>query len=380
MKNRIWLSSPHMSGHEMKYIREAFEKNYIAPAGENITELENALKRYLKMPYAVALNSGTSALHLALINLGVDQDDEVIVSDFTFCASVNPIVYQRAVPVFVDSEPQTWNMDPELLEMAIRDRMANGRKPKAVVLVHLYGMPARIEEIREVTTRYEIPLIEDAAEALGSRYHGQLVGTFADMGVLSFNGNKIITTSGGGALVTSNTYYSDNALYLSTQAKDNMPHYQHSAVGYNYRMSNVAAGIGRGQMEVLEERVNQRRARFRYYHKNLNELDGVSFLEEPSGYLSNYWLTPILVRPNGKGITPGDVRKSLEADNIDSRPLWKPMHMQPVYNKYPCYLNDTAVSLFERGLCLPSGSNLSDEDVQRVVRQVIKTFETASCY
>jgi len=369
-----------MSGNEMKYIREAFEKNYIAPVGANITELEETLKQYLQAPYVVALNSGTAALHLALINLGVDQDDEVIVPGFTFCASVNPILYQRAVPIFIDCEPETWNMDPKMLEMAIQDRMQKGRKPKAVILVHLYGMPAKINEIRQITSRYEIPLIEDAAEALGSQYHGKMVGTFTDMSILSFNGNKIITTSGGGALVSNSRYYSENALYLSTQAKDDMPHYQHSAIGYNYRMSNIVAGIGRGQMEVIDQRIRQRRERFQYYYQALNEIDEITFLEEPEGHLSNYWLTTLLVKPNGKGITREHVRKYLEADNIDTRPLWKPMHLQPIYEKYPSYMNGTASSLFEKGLCLPSGSNLSDEDAERVVRQVKKTFQTAPCF
>ena len=263
--------------------------------------------------------------------------------------------------------------------MAIRDRLKKGNKPKAVILVHLYGMPAKIKEIREITSHYEIPLIEDAAEALGSRYHGQMVGTFTDMSILSFNGNKIITTSGGGALVTTSPFYAQNTLYLSTQAKDNMPHYQHSAIGYNYRMSNIVAGIGRGQMEVIEQRIRQRRERFQYYYEALNDIKEISFLEEPKGHFSNYWLTTLLVKPNGRGITREDVRKNLEADQIDTRHLWKPMHLQPIYEKYPCYMNGTATSLFEKGLCLPSGSNLSQEDADRVVQQVKKTFQTASC-
>jgi len=377
MKKRIWLSAPHMSGNEMKYIREAFDDNYIAPVGRNIDQLEEDLKRYLDIPHAVALNSGTAALHLALINLGVDQDDEVIVSDFTFCASVNPIVYQRAVPVFVDSEPATWNMDPELLEEAIRDRLQKGKKVKAVILVHLYGMPARIGEIQAITGKYNIPLIEDAAEALGSMYQDRRLGTIAEMGVLSFNGNKIITTSGGGALVSGVKKYARHALYLSTQARDDRPYYQHSAIGYNYRMSNVVAGIGRAQMEVLDERVRQRRTRFHHYRESLQDIEEIGFLEEPEACRSNRWLTTILIKPNGKAISSEDVRRNLEAQNIDSRPLWKPMHLQPIFSHYPAYLNGTSVFLFERGLCLPSGSNMTEDDTERVIREIKKTFHTA---
>ncbi len=379
MSKRIHLSSPHMSGNELKYVQEAFEKNYVAPVGENITQLENALQQYLKMPHVVALNSGTSALHLALINVGVDRGDEVIVSDFTFSASVNPVLYQRAVPVFVDCEPSTWNMDPELLEEAIKDRLQQGKKPRAIILAHLYGMPARIDQIRSVARRYEIPLIEDAAEALGSRYQGQLVGTFADMSILSFNGNKIITTSGGGALVSKRKDYADHALYLSMQAKDDTPHYQHSEVGYNYRMSNVLAGIGRAQMEVLHKRIEQRRHRFHYYKQALGDIEEISFLEEPAGCQSNYWLTTILVHPNGRGISKEVLRRNLDAQQIDSRPLWKPMHLQPVFEAYPRYLNATGTDLFQKGLCLPSGSNLTDEDADKVVQEIKKTFRIASC-
>jgi dTDP-4-amino-4,6-dideoxygalactose transaminase len=342
--------------------------------GENIGALEKALCERLGVSHAVALNTGTAALHLALINLGVGPGDEVIVSDLTFCASVNPILYQGATPVFVDSEPVTRNMDPALLEEAIRGRMHQGRKPRGVVLVHLYGMPARVDAILEVTRRYNIPLIEDAAEALGSQYNGKYLGGYGDMGILSFNGNKIITTSAGGALVTNNRDHARRALHLATQARDDAPHYQHTEVGYNYRMSNVVAGIGRGQMEVLEERVGQRRQVFEYYHQELGDIAGLCFPEEPKKAKSNCWLTTVLVEPDETGITRDTLRMALESQNIESRPLWKPMHLQPVYQNYPTYLNGTGKELFKKGLCLPSGSNMSREDVVRVIREIRKTF------
>ena len=350
MNQRIWLSSPHMSGNEMKYIREAFDKNYVAPVGENIEALEKALCDHLGISYAVALNTGTAALHLALINLGVGQGDEVIVSDLTFCASVNPILYQGATPVFVDSEPVTQNMDPVLLEEALGERVQKGRKPRAVVLVHLYGMPARVDEILEVTRRYDVPLIEDAAEALGSQYKGKYLGGFGDMGILSFNGNKIITTSGGGALVTNNQDYARRALHLATQARDDAPHYQHTEVGYNYRMSNIVAGIGRGQMEVLEERVGQRRQVFEYYRQALGNTPGIRFPKETKEAKSNCWLTTVQIEPHETGTTRETLRMALESKNIESRPLWKPMHLQPIYQNYPTYLNGTGDELYKKGL------------------------------
>ena len=373
MKN-IWLSPPHMSGNELKYIHEAFDSNWIAPAGNNIEEFENSLGEYLDIPWVTALNSGTAALHLALICLGVQPGDEVLVSDFTFVASVNPIVYRSAVPVFVDSEPDTWNMDPELLEEAIRDRIKKGRKPGAIVLVHLYGMPAKIEEITKIARRYEIPVIEDAAEAMGSTYKGQSVGTFGDIGVFSFNGNKIITTSGGGAIVSHNKEYIEKALYLATQAKDEFPYYQHSHIGYNYRMSNVCAGIGRGQMEVLDERVRQRRTNFDFYFNELNGYDSICFLTETGPAFSNYWLTTFIIE--GESVSAEDLRIALEKENIEARPLWKPMHLQPVFKDYPFYGSSHSGKLFSKGLSLPSGSNLKLEDKERVAAIIRRVLDS----
>jgi dTDP-4-amino-4,6-dideoxygalactose transaminase len=376
MNQRIWLSSPHMSGNEMKYIREAFDRNYVAPVGENIEALEKALCEHLGVSHAVATNTGTAALHLALINLGVGQGDEVIVSDLTFCASVNPILYQGATPVFVDSEPVTGNMDPVLLEEAIRGRINKGQKPRALVLVHIYGMPARVDEILDVTRRYDIPLIEDAAEALGSQYKGKYLGGLGDMGILSFNGNKIITTSGGGALVTNNKDHARRALHLATQARDDAPHYQHTEVGYNYRMSNILAGIGRGQMEVLEERVDQRRRVYQYYRQALGDLPGLTFPQEPEHAKSNRWLTTVLVESREAGVNRETLRLALESQNIESRPLWKPMHLQPAYQKHPSCLNGTGEELFRKGLCLPSGSNMSQDDIERVIGEIRKNFSS----
>lgn len=361
---KIWLSPPHMSGNELKYIQEAFNNNLIAPVGENVDEFENSLKRYLDIPYVTALNSGTAALHLALINLGVKGGDEVIVSAFTFVASVNPIIYQSAIPIFVDAESETWNMDPELLEQAIKERLKKGKKPKAIILVHLYGMPAKIREILDISRKYEIPLIEDAAESLGSKYEGRHLGTFGEMGILSFNGNKIITTSGGGALISNNKQYTENSLFLATQAKDEVPYYQHSKVGYNYRMSNICAGIGRGQMEVLNKRVKQRRDNFNFYFNELNGYEWVHFLTEKGAAFSNYWLTTLTIEGHTK--TSEDLRIALEKAHIEARPLWKPMQLQPVFKNYPFYGNGTSAGLFHKGLSLPSGSNLTREDKGRI--------------
>jgi len=311
---------------------------------------------------------------MALINLGVAYGDEVVCQSFTFSASANPIVYQGATPVFVDSEPETWNMDPNLLEVAIKDRIAKGKKPKAIIAVHLYGMPAKIDEILSVAQRYEIPVVEDAAEAIGSTYRGKNCGTFGVMGALSFNGNKIITTSGGGALVSENEGYIKNTRFLSTQARDVAPHYQHSKIGYNYRMSNIVAGIGRGQLEVLNLRVQQRRANNQFYRSLLGSLEGITFLTESNETFSNYWLTAILIDPK-IGISREDVRLGLEADNIESRPLWKPMHLQPVFSGAPAYTNGFSEYAFENGLCLPSGSNLTDEDRSRIVNQLKKILK-----
>ena len=377
MKNKIWLSSPHMSGNEQKYVNEAFDTNWIAPLGPNVNGFEKDLQEYLKIDNAAALSSGSAAIHLALILLGVVAGDEVIASSFTFSATVNPITYQGAIPVLVDSEADTWNMDPVLLEKAIVDRINKAKKPKVIIIVHLYGMPAKIEEIRLVADKYNIPIIEDAAEALGSSYKGQKLGTFGDFGILSFNGNKIITTSGGGALVAKDKNAIDKSRFLATQARDDAPHYQHSHIGYNYRMSNVVAGIGRGQMIVIDERVEQRRANNSFYHEFLDSIEGITFLEEPNDdYFSNYWLTTILINPEKtKGISREDVRITLEKENIETRPLWKPMHLQPVFEKYPAYVNGVSEKLFEKGLCLPSGSNLSTNDRTRIKDALLKALK-----
>lgn len=373
MNPKIWLSSPHMSGREMRYINEAFDTNWVSPLGPNVTGFEQELASYLKVNHCAALVSGTAALHMALINLGVAYGDEVVCQSFTFSASANPIVYQGATPVFVDSEPETWNMDPNLLEVAIKDRIAKGKKPKAIIAVHLYGMPAKIDEILSVAQRYEIPVVEDAAEAIGSTYRGKNCGTFGVMGALSFNGNKIITTSGGGALVSENEGYIKNTRFLSTQARDVAPHYQHSKIGYNYRMSNIVAGIGRGQLEVLNLRVQQRRANNQFYRNLLGSLEGITFLTESNGTFSNYWLTAMLIDPK-IGISREDVRLGLEADNIESRPLWKPMHLQPVFSGAPAYTSGFSEKAFEQGLCLPSGSNLTDEEKERIASQLKRIF------
>jgi dTDP-4-amino-4,6-dideoxygalactose transaminase len=368
MGNRIYLSSPHIGQAEFGFVKEAFDTNWVAPVGPNIDGFEHDLATFTGSQFSVALSSGTAAIHLALIMLGVAAGDEVLCSSFTFSASANPICYLGATPVFVDCESDTWNLDPVMLERAIQDRISLGCKPKALVLVHLYGMPAKLEEVQAVCARYEVPLIEDAAEALGSTYRGRALGTFGVMGVLSFNGNKIITTSGGGAMISDSLEFIIKAKFLSTQARDPAPHYQHSQIGYNYRMSNVSAGIGRGQMLVLNERVAQRRANHERYRQFFLNIPGVSMLSEPDGFFSNRWLSCILVNPaQTGGITREDVRLVLERENIESRPLWKPLHLQPVFEQFPYYGGSVAESLFERGLCLPSGSNLSDQEFERVL-------------
>ena len=372
---RIYLSAPHMSGGEMKYIQEAFEQNWVAPLGPNVDHFEEVLARYSGVDHVAALNSGTAAIHLALILLGVKRGDEVITSSFTFSATVNPIVYQGATPVLVDSERDTWNMDPGLLEGAIEDRIRMGKRPKAIVLVHLYGMPANLQAIGEIAAHYEIPLIEDAAEALGSKYMGKALGSFGKMAVLSFNGNKILSTSGGGALLSNDADLIAKARFLSTQARDQAPYYQHSQIGYNYRMSNILAGIGRGQMEVIEERVQSRRATFRFYRENLKDIDGVDFLEEPNdSYFSNYWLTTMLIDPSVTHTGWEEVQRNLEKENIETRPLWKPMHLQPVFSSFPAYLNGVSEDLFSKGLCLPSGSIMTDGDRMRVLAYLRKSL------
>lgn len=379
MNDKIWLSSPHMGGTEQKFVNEAFDTNWVAPLGPNVDNFEQDLATYLGSGMHVsALSSGTAALHLGLVLLGVQAGDEVICQSMTFSASANPIAYMGATPVFVDSEEETWNMCPHLLEDAIKDRIANGKKPKAIIPVHLYGMPAKMQEIMAVAQRYEIPVLEDAAEALGSHIDGKMCGTFGAISALSFNGNKIITTSGGGAIVSGDKAVTSKAMFLATQARDAAPHYQHSHIGYNYRMSNICAGIGRGQMEVLNNRVSQRRAVYNKYVERYGGAAGVSFVKEPSGYYSNRWLTTILIDPATAGVDREVLRLTLEKHNIESRPLWKPMHMQPVFEHHPFYGNGTSQKLFENGLCLPSGSNLTDDDMSRIFAVMDEVFSKAA--
>lgn len=381
MNPRIYLSLAHMSGKEQKYIQEAFDTNWVVPLGPNVDGFEQDLERFLTpnsqlstLNYnVVALSSGTAAIHLALVQLGVQAGDEVVCQSFTFAASANPVTYLGATPVFVDSEPATWNISPEWLEEAILDRKAvTGRYPKAIIPVHLYGMPAKLDEIQRIASKYNIPIVEDAAEALGSEYQGQKCGTFGAFGVLSFNGNKIITTSGGGALVCSTEEQKRQTMFLATQARDAAPHYQHSQIGYNYRLSNVCAGIGRGQMEVLRQRVAQRRAINQFYRDVFKDIEGIAFQTEPSGdYFSNYWLTTIVVNPilTG-GIGREEIRLACEAANIETRPLWKPMHLQPVFENAPFYGDGVSERLFDNGLCLPSGTSLTEEDLKKVAEVV----------
>ncbi len=369
MSSKIWLSSPHMGGTEKKYVDAAFETNWVAPLGPNVTGFEEDLEAFIgNESHVAALSSGTAAIHLGLILLGVKAGDEVICQSFTFSASANPILYQGAIPVFVDSEPQTWNICPVALEAAIEDRIQKGKKPKAIIGVHLYGIPFKVDEIRRVADKYQIPILEDSAEALGSSYKGQACGTFGDIGVLSFNGNKIITTSGGGAIVTGTKALKDRAIFFSTQSRDQAPHYQHSEIGYNYRMSNICAGIGRGQMEVLEKHIALRRSMNAFYQLLFNDIDAVTVFTVPNeDYYSNCWLSAITIDPmkmNGK--TSEDLRLYLEQLNIECRPLWKPMHLQPIFASYPYYGGTVSQELFENGLCLPSGSNLTDADRERL--------------
>lgn len=367
MHQRIWLSPPHMGEQELEYVREAFSSNWIAPLGPNVDGFEEDLADFTGAAHVAALSSGTAALHLALILLGVKQGDEVICQSMTFSASANPIIYQGATPIFVDSEPDTWNMDPLLMEEAIKDRLSKGKKPKAIIPVHLYGMPAKMDEILQIAEEYDIPVIEDAAEALGSVYKGKACGILGSLGILSFNGNKIITTSGGGALIGDNETFIANARFLASQARDPAPHYEHTHIGFNYRMSNVCAGIGRGQMQVLHCRISQRRENYQRYLKHLSVLPGVQFTTEPEDSFSNRWLTTILVDPAlSGGIDRETVRLALEKANIESRPLWKPMHMQPVFAGAPAYVGDVAEGLFKQGLCLPSGSSLLPEQLDYI--------------
>ena len=386
---RIYLSSPHMGGDELDYIHDAFDKNWIAPLGSNVNGFEDDLQSYTGRKHAAVITSGTAGIHLALILCGVKPGDEVICQSFTFVATANPILYQGATPVFVDSEPDTWNIDPKLLEEAIIDRLTvaegeGSKKPKAIVVVHLYGMPAKMDEILAIGKKYDIPVIEDSAEALGSSIDGRKCGTFGKLSVLSFNGNKIITTSGGGALLGDDEKLIKKSRFLATQARDDAPHYQHSEVGYNYRMSNIVAGIGRGQMKVLDEHVALRREIHQFYFDNLGKSwltdkqgsdlkggassTGVYFLKEPEGYFSNRWLSTIIVNPEETGgVSREDIRIALEKENIECRPLWKPMHMQPLHQNAPFYGSGVAEMLFEYGLCLPSGSNMTVGEREKVL-------------
>lgn len=382
-KEKIWLSSPHMGGTEQDYIKQAFDKNWIAPLGPNVTGFEEDLKNYLNSfpgeeAYVAALSSGTAALHLALILLGVKPGDEVLCQSMTFAASANPIAYLGAIPVFIDSEKETLNLSPIHLEEAIKDRISMGKTPKAIIAVHLYGMPYKVEEIQNISKKYNIPVIEDSAEALGSSYKGQKCGTFGDFGVLSFNGNKIITTSGGGALITRNNADKQKAVFLATQARDDAPHYQHSEIGYNYRLSNICAGIGRGQMEVLDKHVALRRKMNEFYKNLFASIPGVKVFNEPNkDYFCNNWLSVISVdKSQTNGISREDLRLCLEKENIESRPLWKPMHMQPVFTGAAFYGNGIAEKFFENGLCLPSGSNLSDDDRKRIASSIQNCFKS----
>jgi dTDP-4-amino-4,6-dideoxygalactose transaminase len=367
MKNKIWLSSPHLTGEEQKYIKEAFDTNWVAPLGPNVNGFEQEICNYTGAKSCSVLVSGTAAIHLGLILLDVAQDDEVLCSSFTFSASANPICYLKAIPVFVDSERDTFNMCPISLETAIKDRIKKGKKPKAIIVVHLYGMPSKMDEIINISKKYNIPILEDAAEAIGATYKGKAMGTMTEIGIYSFNGNKIITTSGGGALVSNKEKYTKKATFLATQARDNAPHYEHSQIGYNYRMSNIVAGIGRGQLEVLDDRVKVRRANYEFYKAALSGIKALTFTDEPKGFYSNRWLTTILT---DSFETREKIRLHLEKENIEARPLWKPMHMQPIFKNYPAYTNGVSEDLFNRGLCLPSGSNLSKEDLNRVIESI----------
>lgn len=379
-RKKIYLSPPHMGGREKDFVNDAFSSNWIAPLGPNVIGFEDDIKEYCGVKHSAVLASGTAAIHLSLIILDVKPGDLVICQSLTFSATANPIAYLGATPVFIDSEKETWNMCPVQLELAIESCLkgeisGKQQKPKAIIPVHLYGMPAKMNEIMAIASKYEIPVIEDAAEALGSSINGKMCGSFGQMGILSFNGNKIITTSGGGALLSDDETFIQKAKFLATQARDAAPHYQHSHIGYNYRMSNILAGVGRGQMLVLEDRIAQRRENFNFYKQLLDNIEGVSFLTEPTGYLSNRWLTTILVDPDKTGgITTEFIRIALEKDDIESRPLWKPMHLQPVFSGCPFFGDGISDELFENGLCLPSGTNLTSGDKDRIASALLKIF------
>lgn len=377
MDKTIQLCLARMSGKEEDFIHEAFKTNWVAPLGPNVTAFETELEKFIgEGKHVVALSAGTAAIHLGLVLLDVQKDDEVICQSFTFCASANPIVYQGATPIFVDSEEKSWNMSPELLERAICERIdITGRKPKAIIPVHLYGMPARMDKIMEIAHKYDIPILEDAAEALGSQYKKRKCGTFGTFGALSFNGNKMITTSGGGALIVPDEETKHRAMFYATQAREDFPYYQHEKIGYNYRMSNICAGIGRGQMTVLDDHIAHHRHVHALYKEAFQELEGIELKSNPNEcYDSNYWLCTILIDKKKCGFDNNELRQTLAYNQIESRPLWKPMHLQPVYQHYPAYVNGVSQQLFEQGLCLPSGPWVSDKDINRIIK-VIK-----SCY
>lgn len=372
MNNRILLSVAEMGGTEQEWIEKAFKDNWIVPLGPNVDEFESRLEHFLGKGNVVALSAGTAAIHLSLVMLGVGIGDEVICQSFTFAASANPIKYQGATPVFVDSEPETWNMDPTALENAIIDRFnKKGKYPKAIIPVHLYGMPAKMDEINAIANKYSIPIVEDAAEALGSEYKNRNCGTLGNYGALSFNGNKIITTSGGGALICPNEESASRVKFYATQARENKPYYYHKVIGYNYRLSNVSAGIGCGQMEVLRHHINRRREIHKIYSDEFAKVDGIEVQQNPSDeFNSNFWLSTILLDCNKIEKSPNEIRESLNQLNIETRLLWRPMHMQPVYESAPYYGGNIAEKLFDRGLCLPSSSCLTDEEVYRVINSI----------
>jgi dTDP-4-amino-4,6-dideoxygalactose transaminase len=377
MNKRIWLSLAHMGGKEQDFIQEAFDTNWVVPLGPNVDGFEKDLQEFLgEGVHVVALSAGTAAIHLGLVQMGVTQGDEVICQSFTFSASANPITYQGGKPVFVGSEPDTWNMSPRFLREAIEDRIAQtGRKPKAIIPVHLYGMPARMDEILTIADEYGIPVLEDAAEALGSEYRRRKCGTFGEFACLSFNGNKMITTSGGGALVCRTAEEAARTKFFATQARDKAPHYQHSHIGYNYRMSNICAGIGRGQMYVLEDHIARRKEINRLYRTLLQDMPGIAFHTNPDAdFDSNYWLTCIVIDSDKAGFTREDLRLRMEQENIETRPLWKPMHLQPVFADCPYYGDNTEGRLFDDGLCLPSGPTLTDKDIERVANVIKEMY------
>ncbi|SHG93784.1 DegT/DnrJ/EryC1/StrS family aminotransferase [Flavobacterium defluvii] len=376
MNDKIYLSLPEQSGFEHKYVQKALDSNWITSGGPNVNDFENQLQSYFNdIPFIAALNSGTSAIHLALILLGIKTGDEVICQSMTFAASTNPILYQGAIPIFVDSESETWNICPEMMEIAIKDRIKKGKKPKAIIAVHLYGMPYKVDEVHAIADKYEIPVIEDSAEALGSQYKGKKCGTFGTFGILSFNGNKIITTSSGGALICNSSNLKEKAIFYATQSKDKASHYQHSEIGYNYRMSNICAGIGLGQIKMLDKNIEKRRDNHLFYKNILQPFKEVELFEAANDdFFSNYWLNAILIRADSKNEKREAFRLRLEEENIESRPLWKPMHLQPLFEKYPYYGNKVAEQLFETGLCLPSGSNLTMENKDRIEKVITSFF------